>query len=152
MILISHRGNIDSVIKNKENTLPYIDNAISLGYDVEIDLRRIDQNLYLGHDKPEQKVDYDWLFERRKNLWIHVKDINSFNFCLDTPLTYFFHEKERHTLISNNLIWSHDLSEATEKSIIPLINLKIDKNEAKKYKKVAGICSDYISHYREIML
>ena len=37
MILISHRGNIDGKIVERENHPEYIDEAIALGYDVEID-------------------------------------------------------------------------------------------------------------------
>jgi hypothetical protein len=38
MILISHRGNINGRIEGLENTPNYIQDAIKLGYDVEIDL------------------------------------------------------------------------------------------------------------------
>ena len=43
MILISHRGNLDSIQPDKENTKAYIDNAISEDYHVEIDLRMKDK-------------------------------------------------------------------------------------------------------------
>ena len=42
MILISHRGNIDGRIPEKENHPNYIDAAIKAGYDVEVDLWEID--------------------------------------------------------------------------------------------------------------
>jgi len=151
MILISHRGNVDTINLDRENTLEYIDSAIDKGYDVEIDLRKVDDKLYLGHDTPDNAVDYEWLLKRKDKLWIHVKDISAFCFCLNKQLRYFFHENERHTLISNGVIWSHDLNEATEQSIIPLIKDKITKKQLEKYKNVYGICSDYVAHYREIM-
>ena len=38
MILIAHRGNINGPSLAMENTCVYIDSAIKLGYDVEIDV------------------------------------------------------------------------------------------------------------------
>ena len=39
MFLISHRGNINGINNKKENDPDYINRAIELGYDVEIDVR-----------------------------------------------------------------------------------------------------------------
>jgi len=39
MIIISHRGNINGPLVDKENRPSYIDSAIKLDYDVEVDLR-----------------------------------------------------------------------------------------------------------------
>jgi hypothetical protein len=47
MIYISHRGNIDGKKPHLENNPTYIDEAIDLGYDVEIDLWFIDGRVYL---------------------------------------------------------------------------------------------------------
>ena len=52
MILISHRGNILGRKKQLENNPNYIDNALKLGYDVEVDVWSIDKQFYLGHDEP----------------------------------------------------------------------------------------------------
>ena len=38
MILISHRGNINKIDRKKENSQSYIQEAINLGYEVEIDI------------------------------------------------------------------------------------------------------------------
>ena len=150
MFFISHRGNIDSVKEDFENSIPYIENAMSLGYDVEIDLRMHKDKLYLGHDEPDHPVKIEWLVANKDKLWIHTKDISSLDLCTNTSLRYFFHEKERHTLISNGLIWTHDLREATKKSIIPWISIKISKEDFDSYSYVKGVCSDFIKHYREL--
>jgi hypothetical protein len=54
MIYISHRGNVDGKKPHLENKPEYIDEAISLGYDVEIDVWCIDGGLMLGHDEPKK--------------------------------------------------------------------------------------------------
>ena len=42
MIKISHRGNIKGPNMDRENRPSYVDAALQLGYDVEVDVRLID--------------------------------------------------------------------------------------------------------------
>jgi hypothetical protein len=46
MKLIAHRGNINGIMDSLENEPTYIDLAIQKGYDVEVDLWLISDNLY----------------------------------------------------------------------------------------------------------
>ena len=71
---IAHRGNIDGIHEKYENHPDYIDDAIAEGYDVEIDVWDIDGTLYLGHDKPEYKIDQNYLLDRKDVLWCHAKN------------------------------------------------------------------------------
>ena len=73
MHLISHRGNIDGISK-LENQPDYIDSAIELGYDVEVDIWYIGGKIYLGHDLGQYQIDINWLNERSDKLWIHCKN------------------------------------------------------------------------------
>ena len=61
MKIISHRGNIRGAVPDKENRPSYIDCAIGSGYDVEIDLRMIDGELWLGHDEPQYRIEHSCL-------------------------------------------------------------------------------------------
>ena len=101
MILISHRGNITGRIPDSENRPSYIQDTITLGYDVEIDVRMKEGQLYLGHDLPQYRVELDWLLERKDRLWVHTKDFESLDFLIETGLRIFFHEQERQTIINN---------------------------------------------------
>ena len=74
MKIISHRGNIRGEVPGRENAPSYIDCALGNGYDVEIDVRIVDGEFWLGHDEPQYKVTWNWLFKRQDNLWIHCKD------------------------------------------------------------------------------
>lgn len=65
MILISHRGNRTGPNKDQENKPIFIDDALNKGFDCEIDIRMVDDQLYLGHDEPQYKIDIWWLYERR---------------------------------------------------------------------------------------
>lgn len=144
MIYISHRGNLDSVIPSRENTLDYIDEAIAAGFDVEIDVRTLNNGLYLGHDKADNPVTVQWLLDRRGSLWIHTKDFQSLVNLIEYDLKLFYHEKENHTIIHNTtIIWSHNILEANRKSIIPLLSYD-DLRTGIPNKEVYGICSDFI--------
>lgn len=143
MIKISHRGNIFGRNPERENNPEYIDEAINLGFNVEVDVKWSECKFYLGHDTHQYKVFTSWLFDRKSKLWVHIKDIRAAPVLVDCGLRCFFHENERHTLISNsNLIWTHDLSDVTPCSIIPLLS-KVDMNLLPKYLHVKGICTDY---------
>ena len=71
MILISHRGNITGPNQSLENSPYYIDKAIVAGFDVEIDVWVVEDQIMLGHDFPQFKVDLEWLKMRVENLWLH---------------------------------------------------------------------------------
>ena len=53
---ISHRGNLYGRDLDRENNLTSILEVINDGYDCEIDLWLLDNQLFLGHDKPENKI------------------------------------------------------------------------------------------------
>lgn len=144
MIFISHRGNIDQIIPERENSPDYIDEAIAQGYDVEMDIRLINNELFLGHDHPDYAIGLQWLLDRKNFLWVHTKNFAALSFLIDQDLRIFYHQKENHTIIHNcNIIWSHELSEANEKSIIPLLSIDNIYNWNKR--NVYGICSDFVN-------
>ena len=145
MILISHRGNIDTVNLERENTKSYIQEAIDLGYDVEIDVRYNNNKFWLGHDEPDHEVDIEWLTKRKNNLWIHCKDFLSLAKLINSDLRIFYHQDENHTIIGNTkAIWSHDIDDANHQSIIPLIDIDSVNSFKNFNQKYYGICSDFI--------
>jgi len=146
--LISHRGNLDGLNPERENSPDYIDEAISKGYDVEIDVRFKDGELWLGHDRPEHGVSLEWLIERKENLWIHVKEYEALIRIIETDLRFFCHEQDKYTLTSNGYIWSHDLTnKMTDKCIVPL--LSSESVEGYNQNGFYAVCSDYIYECEE---
>ena len=145
---ISHRGNTEGVWAERENSPDYIDRAIKLGYDVEVDLRSKDGKLWLGHDEPQYEVCISWLLGRRKNLWVHVKDYGALVSIMRTELRFFCHEQDKYTLTSNGYIWSHDLNnKMNDRCIVPLLSSK----EVASYEQRGfyAVCSDYIYECEE---
>ena len=61
MIFISHRGNINGPNKLMENNPSYILSALNEGYECEIDVWKIKDKRFLGHDNPDYEVDKQFL-------------------------------------------------------------------------------------------
>lgn len=146
MILISHRGNINGPNASRENSPEYIDEALGLGYDVEVDVWVGElSTVWLGHNTPEHPISFKWLSDRRQNLWIHCKNLEAlitFNEILTDSLHYFWHEEDVVTLTSKGYIWTHVTTPAVSNSIAVLPEIsKVDLT------RCLGVCSDYIENY-----
>lgn len=144
MIIISHRGNINGPVPDKENRPSYIDCAIGNGFHVEIDVRSVDGELWLGHDEPQYKIDHNWLNKRRDYLWIHCKNVEAAHECW--AYHSFCHTSDPFTYTTTGKIWIHDLSQTIDSdTIIPLISLEDIS------KPITGtpfaICTDYPRHF-----
>jgi hypothetical protein len=145
MKLISHRGNIIGPKPNRENSPSYIDTAISAGYDVEIDIRYINDKFYLGHDTPDYEVSETWIKKRKDKLWIHCKNLEAASiFSKMEDINFFCHTSDTFVLTSNNYIWVHDLKlNIDNRCIIPLLS---DIDVAKYNGNVVyAVCTDYIT-------
>jgi glycerophosphoryl diester phosphodiesterase len=152
MIHISHRGNVRGVNHSRENSLSYIDEALSAGFDCEIDLRMKDGVPHLGHDTPDHVLDEGWFSDRKKWLWVHVKEYEALVWLMGNhpDAVYFCHESDRYTLVSNGKIWSHDLSNhMTADCIVPLLSLESVYSYAGR-DGFHAVCSDYVEETRRI--
>lgn len=145
MIIISHRGNIRGPLPDKENRPSYIDCAIGSGYHVEIDVRSINDELWLGHDEPQYKIDHNWLDKRREYLWLHCKNLEASVECW--AYQSFCHTNDPFTYTTTGKIWLHDLThELNHNIIIPLLN-KESINSLKSLTGTPyGVCTDYPSY------
>ena len=144
MKLIAHRGNLNGKFESYENEPNYIDLAIHKGYDVEVDVWYENNNLWLGHDKPQYVVDFGWFKDRSEYLWIHCKNIEALLYFKDCGYDahYFWHEEDTVTLTSKNYIWAYPGKQPIKNSIAVMPELFNDD-----VSSVLGICSDNIQQY-----
>lgn len=142
MILISHRGNLKGKDLENENNPTYIDLALKKGYDVEVDIRYVEGGFYLGHDKPQYKIEYEWLEDRKDHLWIHCKNHISIQNLISSGLNYFWHDEDDMALTSHGIIWVHPKVKPLNNSVavMPEVN-NWDISEC------LGVCSDHVSNY-----
>jgi hypothetical protein len=144
MILISHRGNIDGKCTDRENHPDYIDEAIFLGYDVEVDIWSIDGVLFLGHDMPQYEIQQDWLLKRYDKLWIHCKNTLVIDWIRTIKdFNWFWHEEDTLTLTSQQFIWVYPGKQPILNSIAVMPEIYNDE-----IVQCKGICSDYIKNYK----
>jgi len=155
MKLICHRANLNGVESSLENKPEQIDKCINLGYNVEVDMRYDSSTkiFYLGHDKPQYKVNLKWIENRYQYLWIHCKDIHCLYEFLKYPdiqYQYFWHQEDSFTLTSNNFIWTYPGKQYTSKSIIvmPEWNTKLNDFKSLKLINCYGICTDYVAYLK----
>lgn len=146
MKIISHRGNISGPVDAKENRPSYIDCAISLGFEVEVDIRFINGQFYLGHDTPDYIVSEKWIQLRRELLWFHCKNLDAALKlrAISDKIKYFCHTGDPYTLTSNGYVWVHDIkSSLNNYCIIPLL----DTVSIIEYdNKIAyAVCTDYVN-------
>jgi len=142
MKIISHRGNIRGPVPGRENAPSYIDCALGNGYDVEIDVWSINDELWLGHDEPQYKIDHNWLDKRRHYLWLHCKNLEAAKECW--AYHSFCHSSDPFTYTSTGKIWLHDFrNNIDDKTIIPLLSNGDVEQFAHLYQDAYGICTDY---------
>ena len=148
MIFIAHRGNIYGPNINDENKPEYILNAIKEDYYVETDLWKVNDELYLGHDKPQYKIELNFLLNIKDKLFCHCKNIDALYYILSNGLDIecFFHDNDECVLTSKNKIWNFPGSQLTKKSICVMP----ERVQIYKIEKCLGICSDYPYKYKEM--
>ena len=141
MYLISHRGNISGIDKNNENKPEYIKKALSLGFDVEVDVRFEKGDFFLGHDFSQFKIDKNFLMN--KKIWCHAKTTEALCALNEINAHYFWHQEDDYTITSNGFIWTYPGKKLFPKSICVL-------PEVANYEKIdcLGICSDNIQNYK----
>ena len=137
MILISHRGNIYGPKSSLENTEGYIEKARQK-YFVEIDVWKIKDSWWLGHDGPEQKTSEEFISQ--KGLLLHAKNLDAFKTMLDLELHCFWHQEDFYTLTSRGLIISYPGYAAGSN----VICMKPELLSMDTIVDCYAVCSDYV--------
>lgn len=148
-IYIAHRGNTVGKFESYENEPAYIDKAISEGFDVEVDVWYVDGIWYLGHDKPQYGIPFEWITKRKNVLWVHCKNMEALRKLSElnskkVDINFFWHEKDTAALTSVGYIWCYPGKQALGGSIAVLPEIYNDNTSF-----CNGICSDYIQKYKE---
>lgn len=147
MIFISHRGNLYGKDTETENSTKSIDTALSLGFDVEVDIWFKDNSFHLGHDRPQYPIDKEYLVNPK--IWCHLKNEEALLTLKDLKIDihYFWHEQDQYTITSKGYIWSYIGMPISKYSICVLPEKT--NNILQNIKHSLGICSDEIALYKE---
>lgn len=141
MIKIAHRGNTKGPSENENNPINLIV-AISLGFDIEVDIWMSIDGIYLGHDSPQYAIDETFLEDIKEHAWFHCKNIEALGYFVNNmpDAKYFWHQEDDHTLTSNGYIWTYPGKTVTNKSIVVLT----EPADLSIYKDAYGVCTDYL--------
>lgn len=144
MKIISHRGNLNGPKPEQENKPDYVLEALSRGFDVEIDLWKCGSKLYLGHDKAEYLIKESFLSVNSRYLWIHCKNVKAFEFMLNNmKYNAFFHQNDEVALTTKGYLWTFPGGLITSKSIAVMP----ETYEYWDIENAFGVCTDYAAKY-----
>lgn len=146
MRLIAHRGNLEGPNPSRENSPKYIQEALSLGFEVEVDVWLIGNQFFLGHDSPTYKIDKCFLFNKR--IWSHAKNPEALlELSQYKDVNVFYQEKDEAALTSRGYIWCHSNGPRLTgpRSIITSL---IYNEDLFLLESFAGVCSDYVEDFR----
>jgi len=148
LLIICHRGNLNGPSPETENTIESIHQCFEKKFDVEIDVWKIDDKLFLGHDGPMNEITNEFLYEHRNQLWIHCKNIEAAEYCCHHNLRWFGHDVDDYvSVFKSPFIWRHpnSLSKINKKCI--LVMPELSRLSIEDIKNCYGVCTDYPYHY-----
>jgi hypothetical protein len=140
--LIAHRGNLEGPKKDQENKPEYLNKALAMGYDVEVDIWVLNYKIYLGHDFPQYEVEEDYIRSISNKAWFHCKNFGAIDFLSSSlqESNYFWHQSDKFTLTSKGFIWTYPGEETSGNSVIVDLSGNAKQNNYNCY----AICADYI--------
>ena|SRR3990167_5592399 len=149
MKLIAHRGLTTGPNLLLENHPDQVRAAIHLGFDCEVDLWRINNELFLGHAKPQYLISE--LFIANPKVWVHAKNLDALYYLNHNTHKYhfFWHEMDAFACTNQGFIWTYPQQILTSISICVMPELHIPLQRVPQLACYA-ICSDYVHTIREI--
>lgn len=106
---ICHRGNLYGPNKQEENNPSVLIQREIEGLAVEVDVWYHEGGVWIGHDRPEYKVTWDWLAASRNRL-LHAKDGKTLEFLLQESgkrgidLHIFYHTEEDYVVTNKGIV------------------------------------------------
>ena len=125
MIYISHRGNVDGPVKDKENNIDHIQKALNKGFEVEVDVRFNKNKFFLGHDYDQFEVDKEFLLNDK--IWCHAKTTEALIELDKIKAHYFWHQEDDYTITSRGFIWTYPGKKLFQIAFVYCLSMQIIK-------------------------
>lgn len=126
-----------------------IEACINLGLEVELDVRMIDEEFWLGHDKPIEKISWHQLMEAAPRAWFHCKNLDALKHLgAVCGVKAFWHEKDQFTMI-DSYIFTRPGEELTENSIAVMPEMADYTLE--ELSRCHAICTDKYRYFKEMI-
>lgn len=144
MIKIAHRGNTHGAKPELENRPEYLLDAITNGFQVEVDVWWHENSIYFGHDFPQYYVSPEQFVAIKNDAWFHCKTFDTlYHFLInhDEELNFFWHQTDQFALTNNNAMWTYPGNPVSDLSIL----VDLDLTSGAPYDILYGICSDNVA-------
>lgn len=156
-MIFSHRGNLNSKEPNRENSTLQVLKAISEGFSVEVDIWKIGNFLFLGHDGPQYEISINFIKDKQDKLLLHCKNIEILEFLSEENYGYgekyhfFTHQNDDYAFTSQGYIINFPGKQYIKhgKSIVMLPELSVNISSEAPY--IENICTDYPLIYKEFV-
>lgn len=102
MLIISHRGNTEGETQ-AENTQSAVDEALTAGFDVMVDVWWDSGQYMLGTNAPVESVAASWL--RRPRMWCRARNLEAIVAMQADSIHCFWIEDDAYTITSRNGLW-----------------------------------------------
>jgi 3-deoxy-D-manno-octulosonate 8-phosphate phosphatase (KDO 8-P phosphatase) len=154
MRIIAHRGNTNGAYPDKENTPEYLLDAVKRGFYVEVDVWKIGDKYFLGHDLPTHEVDKFFLFNNK--FYVHCKNIQAFTTLSNySQINCFYQTTEHVVLTSRGDIWFHSDIKSEKygnmRSIYVRLESPLVDNNLGYIGNYYGLCTDYAEIYNNLL-
>jgi hypothetical protein len=150
MKIISHRGNLEGSKSCIENSPSAIENVLANDFDCEVDVFVTKEDeILLGHDFGQFRVEVNWLRERSSRLWLHCKNKQALDYFVksESDFNFFWHEKDSYTLTSRGFVWIYPGQDLVSNAIVVLPELTKSDSFLLRNVGVSGICTDWPLRY-----
>jgi hypothetical protein len=142
MKLIAHRGNLFGPNPILENNPSYLIEAMTAGFDVELDVWLIDNDFYLGHNEPTYPTDIRFL--SYSTCWCHAKNLPALVKMLELGIHCFWHQTDDVVLTSQGYLWTFPGKPIASDRAIAVCPERV---ESWDIDAANGICSDFVANY-----
>lgn len=156
-----------------ENHPTAIQEALEQGFEVEVDIWYWNDELWLGHDKPEYRLNEEHngfkVDLRDSRIWCHAKNLKAFEVLHQNPdIHVFWHQDDDIVLTSKGFIWTYPGIKVLPGAILvmpedqyrtdgimpPLAINKFIEDMQYYLRELgpfvgSGICSDYVQVLRD---
>ena len=113
-------------------------------YFVEIDVWKIKDSWWLGHDGPERETNEEFISQ--KGLLLHAKNLEAFKKTLELELHCFWHQNDFYALTSRGLIVSYPGHAAGSN----VICMKPELLSMDTIVDCYAVCSDYVGVFEAV--
>jgi hypothetical protein len=147
MFYIAHRGLINGPDKSLENLPEHILSVLDKYYHCEVDVWRIKNEWFTGHDEPVYKVDESFI--GKNGLWLHCKNLDALYELSIRPFhyEYFWHQEDDFTMTSGGYIWTYPGKHLTNNSIAVLPESCDNYWSYVKSLTLHGVCTKYVEKF-----